>query len=730
MSNNKKSAVMQPVKNGTTKTPVVIQMEELECGAASIAMILGYYKRYEPLSKLRKEAGVSRDGSTLNSLRRVAENYGLTADGYRYSLESLKTKATYPCIIFWQHCHFAVLTGYKNGKFIVNDPAKGTVKYTKEEMAAGYSGVCMVFEPREGFKPGGKPDSVLDFAKKRIQGAGSMIAMVILTTLILTLVGIVEPSFPRLYVDYLLTDNDTSLWQEIFFIGFGMLALVKVLSLWLKTAYLLKMEGKMAITANTSFVWHVLRMPMEFFSQRTIPDIVARKNSNETVASSIINSYAPLILDIFAMIFYFVMMILYSPILALIGFVSVVLNFVITMIINQQQINLARMAQKNQVEYSGNIVTSVRMIETIKSAGVEESFFQKWAGSQANCAADEAALVTNSMYLGQVPGVVSMITRTVILCMGVGFIIRGDWTMGLVTSFTGYLSAFASPAATLLDAIQSFRQMRTDMERIDDVMSYPAELPEEVELFDENRTYEKLEGNIEFENISFGYNPLRPPLIQNFSMTVPKGRSVAFVGSSGNGKSTLAKLLAGLNHPWEGEIRIDGKPLNQIPRSILTASLASVDQEISLFKDTFRNNITMWDGSLEEADIIQSSRDAMIHDDIMNRDRGYESELQDGGADLSGGQRQRVEIARALATSPTILILDEATSALDAQTEYAIMDAVRARSITMVIISHRLSTIRDCDEIIVLQNGQVADRGRHEELMERCEYYREMITSE
>lgn len=731
MSKNEKSQVRQPLKEGVAKkTPVVIQMEELECGAASIAMILGYYRRFVPLSQLRKEAGVSRDGTTLKSIFHVAQKYGLKAEGFRYNVEALKTKATYPCIIFWQYCHFVVLTGYKNGKFVVNDPAQGTVKYDEETLAASYSNVCMTFTPAEDFTPGGKPDSVLNFAKKRVRGAGGMVAMVILTTLVLTLTGLIEPTFPRLYVDYLLAGTNVALWKNIFFIGFGLLALIKVISMWLKTAYLMKMQGKMAITANTSYVWHVLRLPMEFFGQRSISDIVSRKNSNEKVAATIISTYAPLVLDMFAMVFYFVMMMLYSPVMALIGLLSVVLNIVVTMFINKKQINISRLAQKNEVEYSNNTMISVRMIETIKSAGVEESFFEKWAGSQANCADDEAEMATTTMYLGQVPGIIDMITSTVILCMGVGLILQGDWTMGLVTSFTGYLSSFSAPANALVQAIQSFRQMRTGMERIEDVMNYPAELEEEAETFDESKDYQKLEGNIEFENISFGYNPLKPPLISGFNMKVEKGRSVAFVGGSGSGKSTLAKLLSGLYQPWTGEVRIDGKPLKEIPRSILTASMASVDQEISLFKDTFRNNITMWDNSLEEADIIAAARDALIHNDIMTRETGYATEMQDGGADMSGGQRQRIEIARSLSVSPTILILDEATSALDAETEFAIMNAVRARKITLVVISHRLSTIRDCDEIIVLQNGQVIDRGRHEELMERCEYYTRMITSE
>ena len=726
-----RASVPKPVGPGhRAKVPVVMQMEELECGAASVDMVLGYFGRFIPLSQMRKECGVSRDGSTAGSLVRVARKFGLKAEGYRYTADDMTTKASFPCIAFWNFCHFVVITGYKNGNFYINDPAAGVVKMDHSAFAASYSGVCLTFEAGEDFEPGGKPDSVWQFVNKRLQGAAPMIALVILTSLVLTLIGLVMPVFPRIYVDQILAGSDYSIWRSAFFGGFILFAVLQVMTMWIQTSYLLKMQGKMAITANTTFVWHILRMPMDFFSQRNASDLINRKNSNESVAATVISTYAPLVLDMAAMIFYFVLMMVYSPVMSAIGLVGIVLNIVITMAVNKTRVNMSRLRKKNQSEYFSTRMVGINMIETIKSAGVEEGYFAKVAGAQANCNNDQAKLVVLNTYLGQLPSIISILVSSLVLCMGVGLIIQGDWTMGIVSAFTGYLAAFSRPVTSLISAIQSYQELVTDMERIDDVMTYEAELPEVVDFGDDDAQLEKLQGHIELRHVSFGYNPLRPPLITDFNMVVEPGKSVAFVGGSGCGKSTLAKLLTGLYQPWEGEVLLDGTPLPQVNRAVLTASVAQVDQSISLFADTISCNIAMWDNSIPEEDIVAASRDAVIYRDILQRDDGFSSVLADGGSDLSGGQRQRIEIARALATRPTILVLDEATSALDAQTELEVMQNVRKRGVTMVVISHRLSTVRDCDEIIVLKYGEVIDRGCHEELMERCEYYRNMITKE
>ena len=727
----KNAAAKKPLGKGqVAKVPMVMQMEALECGAASLDMVLGYYGRFVPLSQLRKDCGISRDGSTMKNIYLAAQSYGLEVHAFRYRVDELKTETTYPCIVHWEHRHFLVLDGYRRGKFIVNDPAKGIFSIPEEVFARSYSGMCMTFAPTEAFEAGGKPESVLDFAIQRLKGTGGMIALILLTTSLLTLIGVLEPIFPRLYVDYILAGRVTSGMVRLFFIGFFLVAAVKILVSWIKNAYLIKMEGKMAVYTSTQFIWHILRLPMDFFSQRLPGDLMQRNSSNATITSTLVLTFAPLVLDFAAMVFYLILMIQYSLPLAAISVVSVALNLAVSIFVSRKRTNLSRMQMKNSALLASTGMSGMSMIETIKSAGAENGFFENWADIQAACNEDKVRLQDMNTLYGQIPSLISAITGNIILCIGVGFIIGGNWTMGLVSAFSGYLTAFTNPAAALVGATQSFQEMRTGMERIEDVMKYPTDVDAETEVRDDSFVYQKLSGTVEFKNVTFGYNRLLRPLISDFSMNIQKRQSVAFVGGSGSGKSTLARLATGLNQPWSGEILYDGKPIGEIKRSVFTASVSSVDQDISLFADSVTNNISMWDRSITEDSVVEAAKNAQIYEDIMVRENGFAIRLLEGGRNFSGGQRQRIEIARALAADPTLIIMDEATSALDAETEYRVMESIRARGITSIMISHRLSTIRDCDEIIVLKGGTVIDRGRHEELMQRCEYYAGMITSE
>lgn len=727
----KKATGKKPLGTGqVAKVPVVMQMEALECGAASLDMILGYYGLFLPLSQVRKDCGVSRDGSNMKSIYLAAVSYGLEVHAFRYNYEELKTAVTYPCIIHWEYKHFVVLDGYRKGKFIVNDPARGILSIPEEMFEQSYSGMCLTFAPTDKFTPGGKPDSVLDFTKQRLKGTGPMTAMILLSTFIMTVTGILVPVFPRLFVDNILAGRVTTGAVRLFFIGFLLVVAVRVIVSWIKSAYLIKMEGKMAICSSTRFIWHILRLPMDFFSQRLPADLLNRSSSNATITSTLILTFAPLALDFAAMIFYLALMINYSLPLALIGVASVFINMAVSLFVSKKRVNLSRVQMKNASLLANTGMAGMSMIETIKASGAENGYFSNWADLQAACNEDRVRLNDMNMLYGQIPSLISSVTGNIILCIGVGFIISGNWSMGLVSAFTGYLSAFANPASALIRATQSFQEMRTAMERINDVLDYPADIDFEMEVRDDRVTYEKLSGAVEFRNVTFGYNRLRPALITDFSMSVRKGQSVAFVGGSGSGKSTLAKLATGLCKPWSGEILYDGKTIGEIRRSIFTASVSSVDQDISLFSDTIGHNITMWDNTIPESSLADAARNAQIYDDIMVRENGFESRLTEKGNNFSGGQRQRIEIARALASDPTLMIMDEATSALDAETEFHVMESVRARGITTIIISHRLSTIRDCDEIIVLKGGVVIDRGSHDELMQRCEYYAGMITSE
>ena len=722
-------AIKQPVTKGAVKVPVVMQMEALECGAASLTMILAYYEKWIPLEQVREDCGVSRDGSNARNILRAARSYGLNAKAYRYSPERLKEVGKFPMIVHWEFNHFIVLNGFKGNKVYINDPARGNIVMTFEQFDEGYTGVCLMFDPSEDFQPSGKPKSVFKFAKSRLKGASVAVTFVMVTTLIASITGIAMSGFSRVFIDRLLSGNDPD-WLFPFIIGLSGLAIVQLAAEWIQSIYSLKINGKMAIVGNMSYMWKVLRLPMKFFSQRMAGDIQQRKESNASIAGSLTNTLAPLVLETAMMIFYLVVMIRYSLLLTVIGVASIIGQVFVSRIISKKRVNITRVMMRDSGKLASATVSGIEMIETIKSSGAENGFFEKWSGYQASVNTQNVRFQRINSYLGMIPPILTQLANSAVLILGVYLCMTGEFTVGMVMAFQGFLGSFMTPAQTLISAGQTFQELRTEMERVEDVMKYPTDVEFNDDDIDEDADYDKLSGTVELKNITFGYSRLAPPLLENFSMKLEPGSRVAFVGASGCGKSTLAKLISGLYEPWEGEILFDGKHINEINRSVFTGSVAVVDQDITLFEDTIENNIKMWDNTIEDYEMMMAARDAQIHDDIMQREGGYRYKVIEGGRDFSGGQRQRLEIARVLAQDPTIIIMDEATSALDAKTEYEVVEAIKQRDITCIVIAHRLSTIRDCDEIIVFDHGKVVERGTHEELMALDGAYTKLITAE
>ena len=727
MKNNKTKIVKAPLTKGVAKVPVVMQMEALECGAASLAMICAYYDKWIPLEQIRLDCGVSRDGANAKNLLVAARSYGFTAKGYRYEPEDLKKNGKFPCIIHWNFNHFVVLDGFKGNKAYLNDPAKGSYSVSMDTFDDSFTGICLMFEPNGDFVPSGKQKSVLSFALSRLKGAKTAVVFVVLTTLISALIGIINPAFSRIFMDRLLT-NESPDWFYPFMIALTAMSALQLLISTLETYYSNRINGKLATVGSTSFLWKVLHLPMEFFSQRLAGDLQGRQGSNAGIANSVVNTFAPLALNAIMAVFYLVVMIRYSWILTLVGLSSLVINAFIARIISKKRINITRVQMRDAGKLAGATIAGVEMIETIKASGAENGFFERWAGYQASVNSARIKFAKANQYLGMIPMAVSTITGIIVLTLGIWFAMEGSFTVGMIMAFQGMLSSFTSPASTFISAGQTMQEMRTQMERIDDVMLYRED--ECYKSAGKEDSLTKLQGNIELKNITFGYSKLSAPIIKDFSLTVKPGERIALVGSSGCGKSTISKLISGLYQPWSGEILYDGKPLSEIDRDVFTGSIAVVDQEITLFEDSISDNIKMWDTSIEDFEMIMAARDAQIHEEIMRRDGGYNYKIAEGGKDFSGGQRQRLEIARVLAKDPTVVILDEATSALDAKTEFDVVNSIKDRGITCIVVAHRLSTVRDCDKIIVLEDGVAIEQGTHDELYAKGGIYTRLISSD
>lgn len=725
-----KNTMKKPVSGGgVAKVPVVMQLEVVECGAACLDMVLGYYGKWVALEQVRLDCGVSRDGSNAKNILMAARNYGLVAKAFRLEPERLKEIGVFPCIIHWEFNHFVVLDGFKNGKAKLNDPARGEVYVSMKEFDEAFTGIAIMMEPGENFVSDGRKKSVLSFATQKLKGTGSAILFTILTTVIISLIGMISPAFSRVFLDYLMGGNNPD-WVYPFLGLFAAFILLQTIVMLLQNIYSLKIEGKLSVVANSNYMWHVLLLPMEFFSQRLSGDIAMRKTENESIASELIQTLAPIALNIIMLVFYLIVMLRYSVILACIGLGGMAINALLEMWINKKRIGIMRIQMRDEGKLVATTISGIEMMETIKASGAENGFFEKWSGYQASVNAQNVKSSRLSLQMGMLPTIVSTFVDMSILGVGLYLVIQGQLTVGLLFAFQALLVSFMEPANEMVKVGETMQSMTNSMERIQDVMEYPIASTFQEREEEEISDYAKLSGNIEMRNVTFGYSKLANPLIEGFNMTIKPGQKIAFVGGSGCGKSTLAKLLSGLYDPWEGEILFDGKPIASINRNIFTGSLAVVDQDVILFEDSIANNIKMWDSSIEDFEMILAARDASLHEDILQRDGGYNYKVLEGGKDFSGGQCQRMEIARVLAQDPTIIIMDEATSALDARTEYEVVKAIKDRGITSIVIAHRLSTVRDADLIIVLDNGKVVEQGTHEELMSIHGKYEELIMSE
>ena len=706
------------------RVPVVMQMEALECGAASLGMVFAYWKKWLPLERLRIDCGVSRDGSNALNILKAARKYGMVAKGFRMEVERLR-KVEDPAILHWNFCHFVVFNGFKGDKVSLNDPARGRVLVDMEEFNRSFTGIVLTFQPGPEFEPSGQHASVLSFVRQRMKSARAALLFTFLTGLLMAFVGLVSPVFSQIFMDDILSGKNPD-WFKFFIGMYAVLVVFQFIVQVMQDFRWVIYQAQLDIEANTSFIWHVLHLPISFFQQRFAGDLVIRQQSNQTCAAHLVQKIAPAVVDISLLIIYLLVMSRYSLPLTAVGLTVAVLNLGLMRYIADKRMNLGRVLERDNGKLNGTTMSSIEGMETIRAAGAELGFFQRWSGVFATKLNSEVRQNKTSVYLEILPLLLQQLSANVILVLGAYLILKGELTIGMLTAFQGFMTSFMNPLNKLMDTGQTLIETRTQMERIEDVYNSERDVKDEA-LTEPITGSGKLGGKVEVRNVVFGYNPLSTPLLDGLSFTLEPGKSVALVGSSGCGKSTIAKLVSGLYEPWSGEILFDGMPRKEIQRAVFTNSVAMVDQDITLFEDSIANNVKIWDRSIEDFAMIMACRDAQIYTDIVTRPDGFNERLTEGGSNLSGGQRQRLEIASALAREPVVLILDEATSALDAATEERVMRSIRQAGISLIIIAHRLSTIRDCDEIIVLDKGHVMERGTHESLMrEEGMYYQLM----
>ena len=715
--------------NKRVKVPVVMQMEALECGAAALAMVMAYYKKWVPLEQLRQDCGVSRDGSNAMNILRAARGYGMEAKAYRYSeLDELR-QIEYPCILFWNFNHFVVLRGFRGNKVFLNDPARGAITVDMKELDESFTGICLRFKPTADFKPGGKRRIVLDFLKVRLQGTMVPFLFVMFTGALTALLGIVFPVFSRIFIDNLLPGYSPR-WLYPFIGAMSAVVVVQALVMAIRLVNNYKIAFKLAVVSSATFMWHVLRLPIEFFSQRMIGDVENRQSSNADIAMILIGQLAPSLINTALLVLYLFIMARYSLLLTAVGVLGISINTWLAQMIAKKRVNITRVQMRDTGRLRGTLVAGIDMIETIKATGAEAGYFEHWAGYQASVNTASVKFAKLNQYLGALPKIVTALVNVAILSLGVMLVMNGQFTVGMILAFQGFMSSLMAPVNSLIGMWQNLQETRTNIERINDVLEYPTDVEFSDPYQPDPACSTRLNGTVEMQDVTFGYSKLASPLIENFNLKLEPGKSVAFVGPSGSGKSTLANLIAGLYKPWSGKILIGGVPIEQIPHESLTSSLAVVSQDIILFKDTIAQNIKMWDDTIPDDRMTHAARDAAVHNVILQRDGGYDYRLLDRGSDFSGGERQRLEIARVLAQDPCILIMDEATSALDADTEAQVVRNIKNRKLTLIVIAHRLSTIRDSDEIIVLDKGKVVERGTHDELMHKHGLYEQLVKTD
>ncbi|AFY27474.1 NHLP family bacteriocin export ABC transporter peptidase/permease/ATPase subunit [Cyanobium gracile] len=698
-------------------TPTVLQMETTECGAASLAVILQHHGRHVPMSQLRDACCVSRDGTNAAAIQAAARLYGLEVDGFMAEDTKDLRRWERPVILHWQFNHFLVLEGISGRNVMLNDPAIGRRRVTLAEFERSFTGVFLDLKPGSSFRRGGHPPRFWGAIAQRLALEKAGVLFTLITGLLLVLPQVLIPVFSQVYIDEI-WGQGMQAWLKPMLWALVLVLLLQTLLKHLQLTAIRRLTRRLDSRFSAQFERHVLSLPERYFSQRYAGDINGRVELNREVASFLAEQLIPLLSGVMLLVFYLVLTLSYSPWLGGVVGISTGLNALLVAFTHHAHQEDSLRLQQDGAKAQSVVTAAIRDIETVKTAAVETDLATRYGGHLSTALNGSQRIGLRQARLELVPGLLNQVNNLAVLIVGFVLLLRGEMTLGMVLAAQQVSGGLKGEVDRWVAFVRELPTMQASLLRLEDVLGEPVDPLVNGRLCSmDSEGGSRLSGAITLEAMSFGYIPTQQPLLGPIDLRVAPGQRLALVGGSGSGKSTLARLLAGLERPDVGEILYDGHALEAIPRSVAVGSIALVQQEVQLYGVSVRDNLTLWNQAIPHEQLEEACRDAQILDDIRKLPQGFDTLLSEGGQSLSGGQRQRLEIARALVQNPAILILDEASSALDAITEQRLSEALRRRGCTQIVIAHRLSAIRDADQILVLEHGRVVQRGRHEDLL-------------
>jgi NHLM bacteriocin system ABC transporter peptidase/ATP-binding protein len=704
-------------------------MEAAECGAACLAIILAWHGRHVSLETVRQECGVSRDGSRALNILSAAEHYGLEAGGYTTEPEYLD-ECPLPAILFWNFNHFVVFEGRHGTQYALNDPECGPRLVSPTEFHESFTGVVLTFQPSPAFQPGGHKTGLGSFLRPWLRDCLGLLPFFLLCGLGILIPGLVLPGLSQIFIDDILIRRSSG-WIGPLLCGLIGTGLVRTGFVALQQYGLIRLEEKLALTSAARLFWHLLHLPLTFFGQRYAGELASRVAIHQSIARFLARHLTRIVFNLASIVFYGLLMLAYDPLMTLTVLVVALGNVgLLSLIARKIRLQKLRLLQERG-KLGGTVMAALKAIESLKASANEEELFARYSAYQAKVIQAEQQLGWAANLFLVIPGFLASLSAGALLIIGSFRVMAGTMSMGMLVAFQSLAALFLEPVESLVRIGGLLPEMQGNMKRIEDVMEYPIDHSFQVDMADSEPLSSPIQcaSQLEIRHIDFGYGPPDQLLLRDISLNLKPGQRIALVGGSGSGKSTLARLISGLYRPWRGEILFNGQPRESIPGPIWRQTVALVDQQITLFQGSIRENLSLWDNRVPEADLIAAARDSLMHERIIGLPQGYDSLIEEGGRNFSGGERQRLEIARALVRQPSLLILDEATSALDPLTEKELDQHLRQRGCTLLIIAHRLSTIRDCDEIIVMDQGRIVEQGTHDGLIAQNDLYARLLNA-